>query len=159
MFPENKFEYLVEEAAKLNKTNVKNVMSSNRQRFIVEARNMIYAFLLENHWGCTKIGRAFGKNHASVIHGSRNHENDYKTLDYYMRTYDKLVLKMAEDTDMDEVIKLRAKQKAKNEIENLQNENARLKEKIYDLKEKTRKVLQAHNHTNTLTQKLHILCS
>lgn len=159
MFPENKFEYLVEEAAKLNKTNVKNVMSSNRQRFIVEARNMIYAFLLENHWGCTKIGRAFGKNHASVIHGSRNHENDYKTLDYYMRTYDKLVLKMAEDTDMDEVIKLRAKQKAKNELENLQNENARLKEKIYDLKEKTRKVLQAHNHTNTLTQKLHILCS
>lgn len=159
MFPENKFEYLVEEAAKLNKTNVKNVMSTNRQRFIVEARNMIYAFLLENHWGCTKIGRAFGKNHASVIHGSRNHENDYKTLDYYMRTYDKLVLKMAEDTDMDEVIKLRAKQKAKNELENLQNENARLKEKIYDLKEKTRKVLQAHNHTNTLTQKLHILCS
>lgn len=159
MFPENKFEYLVEVAAKLNKTNVKNVMSSNRQRFIVEARNMIYAFLLENHWGCTKIGRAFGKNHASVIHGSRNHENDYKTLDYYMRTYDKLVLKMAEDTDMDEVIKLRAKQKAKNELENLQNENARLKEKIYDLKEKTRKVLQAHNHTNTLTQKLHILCS
>ena len=159
MFPENKFEYLVEEAAKLNKTNVKNVMSSNRQRFIVEARNMIYAFLLENHWGCTKIGRSFGKNHASVIHGSRNHENDYKTLDYYMRTYDKLVLKMAEDTDMDEVIKLRAKQKAKNELENLQNENARLKEKIYDLKEKTRKVLQAHNHTNTLTQKLHILCS
>ncbi len=159
MFKEDKFEYLVEEAAKLNKTNVKNVMSSNRQRFIVEARNMIYAFLLENHWGCTKIGRAFGKNHASVIHGSRNHENDYKTLDYYMRTYDKLVLKMAEDTDMDEVIKLRAKQKAKNELENLQNENARLKEKIYDLKEKTRKVLQAHNHTNTLTQKLHILCS
>ena len=66
---------------------------------------------------------------------------------------------MAENTDMDEVVKLRAKQREKDELENLQNENARLKEKIYDLKEKTKKVLQAHNHTNSLTQKLHILCS
>ena len=159
MFKEDKFEYLVEEAAKLNKTNTKNIMSTNRQRFIVEARNMIYAFLSENHWGCTKIGRAFGKNHASVIHGCRNHENDYKTLHYYRKTYDNLVLIMAENTDMDEVVKLRAKQREKDELENLQNENARLKEKIYDLKEKTKKVLQAHNHTNSLTQKLHILCS
>ena len=53
MFKEDKFDYLVEEAAKLNKTNTKNIMSTNRQRFIVEARNMIYAFLSENHWGCT----------------------------------------------------------------------------------------------------------
>jgi len=113
MFKEDKFEYLVEEAAKLNKTNTKNIMSRNRQRFIVEARNMVYAFLLENHWGCTKIGRAFGKNHASVIHGCRNHENDYKTLHYYRKTYDNLVLIMAENTDMDEVVKLRAKQDRK----------------------------------------------
>ena len=159
MFQENKFEYLIEQAAKLNKTSYKNIMSTNRQRFIVGARNMVYAFLLENHWGCTKIGRAFGKNHASVIHGCRNHENDYKTFDYYRKTYDNLVLIMAENTDMDEVVKLRAKQRAKDELENLQNENARLKEKIYDLKEKTRKVLQAHNESTMLTQKLHILCS
>jgi len=128
MFKEDKFEYLVEEAAKLNKTNTKNIMSRNRQRFIVEARNMVYAF-------------------------------HYKTLHYYRKTYDKLILIMAENTDMNEVVKLRAKQREKDELENLQNENARLKEKIYDLKEKTKKVLQAHNESTMLTQKLHILCS
>ena len=66
---------------------------------------------------------------------------------------------MAENTDMDEVVKLRAKQRAKDELENLQNENDRLKEKIYDLKEKTKKLLQSHNESTMLTQKLHILCS
>jgi len=66
---------------------------------------------------------------------------------------------MAKNPDENEIVKLRGKQREKDELENLQNENDRLKEKSYDLKEKSRKVLQSHNESTMLTQKLHILCS
>lgn len=49
------------------------VAGDNRQREIIAARNEIFAALAALGYSRTAIGRAFGKDHTTVMHGIRRH--------------------------------------------------------------------------------------
>lgn len=47
------------------------LMSDSRQRHITEARRICWTLLRKRNWTLTRTGRAFHRNHASVIHALR----------------------------------------------------------------------------------------
>lgn len=59
-----------------------------RKRHLVEARNIAYYFIRKyTNYSMQKIGDIFGKNHATVLNGLRNHDNWYFTdCDYMDKT-------------------------------------------------------------------------
>jgi hypothetical protein len=63
------------------------LMIPKRNPEIAFKRYFLYNFLQKRrHLSTTMIGRMFGKNHASVIHGIREHEYWWKRKDpYYLR--------------------------------------------------------------------------
>lgn len=63
------------------------LLQSKRSPDIAFKRYFLYNFLQKRrHLPTTMIGRMFGKNHSSVIHGIREHEYWWKKKDpYYLR--------------------------------------------------------------------------
>lgn len=59
------------------------IMSDNRVRPAVTCRNILFRYLNEKlYWSTPRIGRAFHRKHATVIHGIKN-ARDYGTSPSY----------------------------------------------------------------------------
>jgi chromosomal replication initiation ATPase DnaA len=71
--------------------NYKDVLSKDRSRIYVLTRNMCYA-ILKTYVGSTvaAIGRLFFRDHTTVIHGLRMHQQDMDTNDIYAEQYDEI---------------------------------------------------------------------
>ena len=69
----------------------KDVLSADRSRILVLTRNMCYA-ILKNYLGTTvtSIGRLFFRDHTTVLHGLRMHQQDYKTNDIYAEQFEEI---------------------------------------------------------------------
>lgn len=134
---------LINESASISKTNYKNVMSRNRERKNIEARQMIFGILKDSGWGWSEIGKVFDKNHASIINSYKSHQQDYSILNYYKNDYDRLKRKYL--SSHNEEIDLDIENKLLSQIEKLKNENGRLKDKIYDFKQTSKKLSKLIN--------------
>lgn len=128
---------IIEKSAEINNTTFESVMQPNRKALNVAARQMCYTLLKEHDFGWSEIGRIFNKNHASIINGVKNHERDYKALNYYKDNYDRLKLFI---NDPDEVILF---DKQKEVIETLRGENANLRDRIYEIKQLKIKLIKS----------------
>ncbi len=73
------FKTVVKTAAIINNVSVGDMMSKNRQRPIVNARNFVYWFLREQGYSLTSIGEKFDRDHATVINGLRGLQQDLDT--------------------------------------------------------------------------------
>jgi chromosomal replication initiator protein len=76
-----------------NEMNVKykDVLSKDRSRIYVLTRNMCYA-ILKTYVGSTvaAIGRLFFRDHTTVIHGLRMHQQDISTNDIYAEQFEEI---------------------------------------------------------------------
>lgn len=76
-----------------NEMNVKykDVLSKDRSRIYVLTRNMCYA-ILKTYVGSTvaSIGRLFFRDHTTVLHGLRMHQQDMDTNDIYAEQFDEI---------------------------------------------------------------------
>ena len=76
-----------------NEMNVKykDVLSKDRSRIYVLTRNMCYA-ILKTYVGSTvaAIGRLFFRDHTTVIHGLRMHQQDMDTNDIYAEQFEEI---------------------------------------------------------------------
>ena len=76
-----------------NEMNVryKDVLSKDRSRIYVLTRNMCYA-ILKTYVGSTvaAIGRLFFRDHTTVIHGLRMHQQDITTNDIYAEQFEEI---------------------------------------------------------------------
>jgi len=139
------FESLRDKAADLNNTTVERLMRKGRGKLAcVETRQMISAILHDNGEGWSEIATKLNRTHASIINAYGNHARDYASLNYYEQSFDRLRKFMAieEDGLCDFDGKLIS------ENERLRNENAQLKDKIFNIKQ---------NSIN-LTKSLQTLC-
>jgi transcriptional regulator CtsR len=65
----------------LNLIDKYNLANNNRQESECYKRYYLYYLLSRTGMGCSSIGRATGKHHASVIYGIRQHKKWYKLKD------------------------------------------------------------------------------
>jgi transcriptional regulator CtsR len=76
----------------LNLIDKYNLANNNRQESECYKRYYLYYLLSRTGMGCSSIGRAFGKDHASVIYGIKQHKKWYKLKDQrYMDTIKQLM--------------------------------------------------------------------
>ena len=76
-----------------NEMNVKykDALSKDRSRLLVLTRNMCYA-ILKTYVGSTVagIGRLFFRDHTTVLHGLRMHQQDMDTNDIYAEQFEEI---------------------------------------------------------------------
>lgn len=71
--------------------STKDLMSTKRDREIVDARRIAYAIArLEFQFTFQSIGRYFEKNHATILHQVNTHEGWIQTEDDYRSKYDEV---------------------------------------------------------------------
>lgn len=71
--------------------STKDLMSTKRDREIVDARRIAYAIArLEFKFTFQSIGRYFEKNHATILHQVNTHEGWIQTEDDYRTKYDEV---------------------------------------------------------------------
>lgn len=71
--------------------STKDMMSTKRDREIVDARRIAYAIArLEFKFTLQSIGRYFEKNHATILHQVNTHEGWIQTEDDYRSKYDEV---------------------------------------------------------------------
>jgi hypothetical protein len=158
---EEYFTNLVAHSAHLSKVTPVKMMSKSRNQFVVEARNMCFNILREhtNEYALEGIGKAFNRDHATVIHGIKKHDIAYARNGYYTDNYDDLVLLMAGNTIYKEVADVTFAEKNRLRINNLEEEKGRLKEQLYDIKKSTKLLLRSIKETQSLTRRLEKSCN
>lgn len=76
----------------LNLIDKYDLANNNRQESECYKRYYLYYLLSRTGMGCSSISRAFGKNHATVIYGIKQHRKWYKLKDQrYMDTIKQLM--------------------------------------------------------------------
>jgi hypothetical protein len=72
----------------------KLVRSNSRNEEVIKARYSVYGlmvpFLDRQKFGLSDIGAIFGRDHAAVIHGKKEHIKLYTTNKYYKEKYDRI---------------------------------------------------------------------
>ena len=155
---EEYFTNLVAHSAHISKTTSGRLLSKNRNQFVVEARNMCYKILDKEH-SLSDIGRAFNKDHATVMHGIKKHDISYARKGYYADNYDDLVLIMAENTTHEEYADITFTERNRIRINNLEEEKGRLKEELFDIKRTTKLLLRSLKEQGILTKQLEKACN
>ena len=83
--------YIIQFVADALGYNYKDVLVSGRQRKFSMARNMCYTLIRQNTvLTLTETARIFKKDHTTVIHGLRVHENDMRTDELYAETFNEI---------------------------------------------------------------------
>ena len=76
----------------LNLIDKYDLANNNRQESECYKRYYLYYLMSRTGMGCSSISRCFGKNHATVIYGIKQHRKWYKLKDQrYMDTIKKLM--------------------------------------------------------------------
>ena len=156
---EQYFEKLITHSAKINKTFAGALLDKGRQQFDVESRNMCYNVLRKLNWSLPDIGNRFNRGHATVIHGIKNHDIAYARGGYYMDNYDDLVIRMADNTEMEKIENTNYIEKNRIKFELLEDSNVKLKEELFDIKKTTRLLLRSIKEQQSLTNLLNKSCS
>ena len=74
------FHHIIQTASVVCRVTVHDVLSGGRKRDCVRARVIVYKHYREySKFSFEKIGKMFGKSHASVLHALRNLSNDLET--------------------------------------------------------------------------------
>tara|TARA_R110002124_G_scaffold111950_2_gene265921 strand:- start:1477 stop:1938 length:462 start_codon:yes stop_codon:yes gene_type:complete len=68
-----------------------SILSKNRKRVIIDARRL-YCGLLRSVFGLTfhQIGKILNKNHATIVHNVKIHDNFVRILKSYKRNYEEI---------------------------------------------------------------------
>ena len=84
-------EVIIQFVCKEMNVKYKDALSKDRSRILVLTRNMCYA-ILKTYVGATvaSIGRLFFRDHTTVLHGLRMHQQDLKTNDIYQEQFDEI---------------------------------------------------------------------
>lgn len=142
--------------AEENKTTVEAIISKNRTRFIHEARCMAANILRGYEWSFQRIADTLGgRNHSSIIHCCKQHDNLIDTFNYYSDSYDNILYTLGlsqGDASLEEEIMQRKMDK----IETLEIEISRLKHENISLRHKIEKVNKV---SRSLTNNLEALCN
>ena len=87
--PDN--EVIIQFVCKEMNVRYKDALSKDRSRILVLTRNMCYA-ILKTYVGATvtSIGRLFFRDHTTVLHGLRMHQQDLRTNDIYQEQFDEI---------------------------------------------------------------------
>jgi len=95
--PDN--EQIIQFVCEQMKVKYKNVVSKDRSRILVLTRNMCYA-ILKTYVGSTvtSIGRLFFRDHTTVLHGLRMHQQDMKNNDNYQDQFEEIRIKLKLNT-------------------------------------------------------------
>ena len=82
---------IIEFVCKEMNVKYKDALSKDRSRILVLTRNMCYA-ILKTYVGATvaSIGRLFFRDHTTVLHGLRMHQQDLRTNDIYQEQFDEI---------------------------------------------------------------------
>ncbi len=68
-------------AARSSNTSINRLMNGSRERQNVLARSLVYYALKKQGYTLVEIGKRFGKDHATVLHGLRSLKNDLESKD------------------------------------------------------------------------------
>jgi chromosomal replication initiation ATPase DnaA len=82
----------------------KDMMSTKRDREIVDARRIAYAIArFEFKFTLNSIGRYFNKNHATILHQVNTHEGWIQTEDDYRSKYDEVKKFLFDEDSIDKM--------------------------------------------------------
>ena len=72
-----------------------NLKDNCRKRYLVDKRNYLYFKLREEGYSCVFVGRLFDRHHATIIHGTRAHENvqNNKDVEHTLKEYKQIIEK------------------------------------------------------------------
>ncbi len=126
------------------------IPNNTRQEDQVFARSAMMV-VMRNHMTLMQIGRIFDRNHASVLHAIRNHEDNYNWSKMYQHFYE--VAQDVWNSNPTKDIKARNKLVAtltrhKMRIQELEAEVNNLKNKTIDLLENNRILQQENKNLN-----------
>ncbi len=105
-----------------------DIFNTRRQREIVDGRKIFASILYDRGLGLTQIGRTMKKNHATILHYIRDNEMLLLMDKHYKANYDSIALAL-ETQLYDRDIGVLSKEELIVEIQNLRNENNRLRSK------------------------------
>ena len=156
MITEHNVNELLEIVANENKTTVDALVSKTRTRFIHEARCMAATILRSYDWSYQRIADLLGgRNHSSIIHCCKQHEELQDTFNYYADSYDNILYLLGlqiGNSELEADVLSRKVQK----IESLEIELSRLKHENISLRHKIDKIKKG---SKSLTLNLESLCN
>ena len=81
---EIRFEQVIKTVCEVLKADRSKVLTPNRSKSLVFARNMCY-FIFRRYFSMTlkEIGQAFDRDHTTVIHGIMTVQNDVECIKFY----------------------------------------------------------------------------
>jgi chromosomal replication initiator protein len=81
---EVRFEQVIRTVCEVLKADKRKVLTPNRSKNLVFARNMCY-FIFRRYFSMTlkEIGQAFDRDHTTVIHGIMTFQNDVECIKFY----------------------------------------------------------------------------
>ena len=81
---EIRFEQVIKTVCEVLKADRSKVLTPNRSKNLVFARNMCY-FIFRRYFSMTlkEIGQAFDRDHTTVIHGIMTFQNDVECIKFY----------------------------------------------------------------------------
>ena len=137
-----KFDSVVDCVCRVMSLDKKDLDTRKRDRILVDARRII-ANIIMNEEICSISGlaRSMGKNHATLIHYRKTHNNVYETDIRYTRTYEMCLKAYKGETHrtFEDILQISDEFQSKvDEIERLKSENAELKYTILKLENKVR---------------------
>jgi len=81
---EIRFEQVIKTVCEVLKADRSKVLTPNRSKSLVFARNMCY-FIFRRYFSMTlkEIGQAFDRDHTTIIHGIMTFQNDIECIKFY----------------------------------------------------------------------------
>ena len=81
---EIRFEQVIRTVCEVMKADRRKVLTPNRSKNLVFARNMCY-FIFRRYFSMTlkEIGQAFERDHTTIIHGIMTFQNDIECIKFY----------------------------------------------------------------------------
>jgi chromosomal replication initiator protein len=85
---EVRFEQVIRTVCEVMKADRRKVLTPNRSKNLVFARNMCY-FIFRRYFSMTlkEIGQAFERDHTTIIHGIMTFQNDIECIKFYKAQY------------------------------------------------------------------------
>jgi chromosomal replication initiator protein len=88
---EVRFEQVIRTVCEVLKADKRKVLTPNRSKNLVFARNMCY-FIFRRYFSMTlkEIGQSFDRDHTTVIHGIVTFQNDIDCIKFYKSQYEEV---------------------------------------------------------------------
>jgi chromosomal replication initiator protein len=88
---EIRFEQVIRTVCEVLKADKRKVLTPNRSKNLVFARNMCY-FIFRRYFSMTlkEIGQSFDRDHTTVIHGIQTFQNDIDCIKHYKGQYEEV---------------------------------------------------------------------